>query len=188
MATPARKARATRPARNAAPKTATRRKVGSHFCKYRIPDTVSVGGTSGNTPGFSFPPETRTQSPPGRSANWAKDLGHGRPHPQTCPHRAKRRIGVPWDSRMALELADPPASRAVRKTRRGRELVYRHSLLVRLTHWINVLCIALLLMSGMQIFNAHPMLHWGIKGADTDPSVLSVYAEEQLEGPPIGWV
>jgi thiosulfate reductase cytochrome b subunit len=51
-----------------------------------------------------------------------------------------------------------------------------------------VLCVALLLMSGMQIFNAHPMLHWGIKGADTDPAVLSIYAEDQLEGPPIGWV
>ena len=89
---------------------------------------------------------------------------------------------------MALDLADPPLGRAVRKTRTGKELIYRHSLFVRLTHWLNVLCVALLLMSGMQIFNAHPMLHWGIKGADTDPALLSVYAEDQLEGPPIGWV
>jgi len=76
---------------------------------------------------------------------------------------------------------------AVRKTRSGRELIYRHTLFVRLTHWINVLCIALLLMSGLQIFNAHPMLHWGIKGGDTDPAVLSIYGEEQLDGSAIGW-
>jgi len=40
-------------------------------------------------------------------------------------------------------------------------LVYRHHLWVRLTHWINVLCMTVLLMSGLQIFNAHPALYWG---------------------------
>jgi thiosulfate reductase cytochrome b subunit len=40
-------------------------------------------------------------------------------------------------------------------------LVYRHSLVVRTTHWINVLCFVVLLMSGLQIFNAHPRLYWG---------------------------
>jgi thiosulfate reductase cytochrome b subunit len=39
--------------------------------------------------------------------------------------------------------------------------IYRHSLAVRITHWINVLCLAILLMSGLQIFNAHPALYWG---------------------------
>src|SRR5713101_5060430 len=85
---------------------------------------------------------------------------------------------------IAVQAGAPP----VRKTRSGRELIYRHSLFVRLTHWINVLCIALLLMSGLQIFNAHPMLHWGIMGGDTDPALLSIYAEEQVDGSAIGWV
>lgn len=40
-------------------------------------------------------------------------------------------------------------------------VVLRHSLLVRVCHWINALCFVLLLMSGLQIFNAHPMLNWG---------------------------
>jgi thiosulfate reductase cytochrome b subunit len=40
-------------------------------------------------------------------------------------------------------------------------VVLRHSALVRVCHWINALCFVLLLMSGMQIFNAHPMLNWG---------------------------
>jgi thiosulfate reductase cytochrome b subunit len=42
-------------------------------------------------------------------------------------------------------------------------LVYRHAAVTRLTHWINVLAVSLLLMSGLQIFNAHPALYWGEK-------------------------
>ncbi len=48
-------------------------------------------------------------------------------------------------------------------------LFYRHSVLVRITHWLNVLCLSFLLMSGLQIFNAHPALYWGQYGADARP-------------------
>jgi thiosulfate reductase cytochrome b subunit len=54
--------------------------------------------------------------------------------------------------------------------------IRRHSGLTRVTHWINVLCLSLLLMSGLQIFNAHPALYWGQYGADADPSWLSIDA------------
>ena len=37
-----------------------------------------------------------------------------------------------------------------------KRLVYRHAGVTRATHWINVLALSLLLMSGLQIFNAHP--------------------------------
>ena len=40
-------------------------------------------------------------------------------------------------------------------------LLYRHRLWVRVTHWINVICMTIMLMSGLQIFNAHPALYWG---------------------------
>jgi thiosulfate reductase cytochrome b subunit len=40
-------------------------------------------------------------------------------------------------------------------------LIKRHSAATRVTHWINALALALLLMSGLQIFNAHPALYWG---------------------------
>ena len=40
-------------------------------------------------------------------------------------------------------------------------LIYRHPLAVRLWHWLNALCLLLLLMSGLQILNAHPALYWG---------------------------
>ena len=43
----------------------------------------------------------------------------------------------------------------------GKRKVYRHRLVVRLTHWVNALCIFFLVGSGLQIFNAHPALYWG---------------------------
>lgn len=52
--------------------------------------------------------------------------------------------------------------------------VNRHSVLTRITHWLNLLCLSLLLMSGLQIFNAHPSLYWGQYGADADPSWFSI--------------
>jgi thiosulfate reductase cytochrome b subunit len=61
-------------------------------------------------------------------------------------------------------------------------LVRRHSLLVRITHWINVLCIAFLLMSGLQIFNATPALYIGQK-ADFAHPVASLTAENTPSGP-----
>jgi thiosulfate reductase cytochrome b subunit len=43
----------------------------------------------------------------------------------------------------------------------ARYAYYRHSLAVRVLHWINVVALVVLLMSGLQIFNAHPALNWG---------------------------
>ena len=65
-------------------------------------------------------------------------------------------------------LADPAAIPLPPRPKPVREVIYRHTLLVRATHWINVLAISLLLMSGMQIFNAHPRLYFGQYGADAD--------------------
>jgi thiosulfate reductase cytochrome b subunit len=56
--------------------------------------------------------------------------------------------------------------------------IRRHSLATRLTHWINVLCFSLLLMSGLQIFNAHPQLHWGSYGAVEDYSWLEIASSQ----------
>jgi thiosulfate reductase cytochrome b subunit len=58
-----------------------------------------------------------------------------------------------------------------------RHLIYRHPLPVRLVHWVVVLCFALLLMSGLQIFNAHPALYWGAK-SDFDRPVLALRAAD----------
>ncbi len=42
-----------------------------------------------------------------------------------------------------------------------RHWIYRHSVAVRVTHWLNALTLLVMLMSGLQIFNAHPALYWG---------------------------
>ncbi|MBU1374546.1 MAG: cytochrome b/b6 domain-containing protein [Alphaproteobacteria bacterium] len=47
------------------------------------------------------------------------------------------------------------------RTRRGATAVYRHPVLVRATHWVNALCLLVLLLSGLQILNAHPAFYWG---------------------------
>ena len=59
--------------------------------------------------------------------------------------------------------------------RSRREWIYRHPLFVRLTHWINVVCVVFLLGSGMQIFNAHPALYFG-DTSDARPPVLAMRA------------
>ena len=40
----------------------------------------------------------------------------------------------------------------------------RHSLLTRAWHWLNVVAIAILFFSGLNISNAHPWLYWGEAG------------------------
>lgn len=50
-----------------------------------------------------------------------------------------------------------PPTRSRAESRR----IYRHRLPVRLMHWINAVCLCILLMSGLTIFNAHPALYWG---------------------------
>jgi len=51
----------------------------------------------------------------------------------------------------------------------------RHAGLVRITHWINAFCFTLLLMSGLQIFNAHPALYVG-QTSDFSRPILSLHA------------
>ncbi|WP_018902587.1 cytochrome b/b6 domain-containing protein [Rhizobium sp. 2MFCol3.1] len=60
----------------------------------------------------------------------------------------------------------------------ARIFIRRHSVVTRITHWINVLCLTILLMSGMQIFNADPQLHWGNYGAVEDPSWFEIASEQ----------
>jgi len=66
----------------------------------------------------------------------------------------------------------------------GGARIYRHGIVVRVTHWINAVCLALLLMSGLQIFNAHPRLYWGEYGANYDPAFIEMAAVRDDAG---GW-
>lgn len=64
------------------------------------------------------------------------------------------------------------------------ELVYRQSRWTRLTHWIWALALFFLLLSGLQIFNAHPALYIGKQsGFGFSNDVLVIDAENTDAGP-----
>src|SRR5271166_4143582 len=60
-------------------------------------------------------------------------------------------------------------------------IVLRHSAIVRVCHWVNALCFLILLMSGLQIFNARPALSWG-QATDFDHPFLSFSAKQDDNG------
>lgn len=61
--------------------------------------------------------------------------------------------------------------------------IKRQSAWTRLTHWLWVICLFFLLLSGLQIFNAHPRLYIGQEsGFEYDNSVLTIYAERKPDG------
>src|SRR5438093_10970897 len=72
--------------------------------------------------------------------------------------------------------------------RSRRRLIDRHTVLTRLTHWVNFVCVLILLMSGLQIFNAHPALYWGQAGADPDEAPFEIGASDSKDGRLAGFV
>lgn len=50
----------------------------------------------------------------------------------------------------------------------------RHALSTRLWHWINLACVVILFMSGLNISNAHPRLYWGDWGFAAADAWLTV--------------
>jgi len=58
------------------------------------------------------------------------------------------------------------------------DLVKRHHLSTRLWHWLNVVTLAVMMMSGLMIFNAHPRLYWGEYGANADPAWFEIGSTE----------
>ncbi len=74
-------------------------------------------------------------------------------------------------------LTAPDKAAPERIGRNGRRLIYRHPLVIRLTHWINAAVLLVLLMSGLQIFNAHPALYWGAVSTFDTPA-LAITSEE----------
>ncbi len=73
--------------------------------------------------------------------------------------------------------------KADRRQPRGGDVVYRHSAVTRLWHWLNALSVFVMLMSGLMIFNAHPHLYWGAYGANFDHSWLDITPGHLRIGP-----
>ncbi|AKM10216.1 cytochrome b/b6 domain-containing protein [Croceicoccus naphthovorans] len=72
---------------------------------------------------------------------------------------------------MSADHTDPPP-----------KVVKRHRLSTRAWHWLNVVAVFTLLMSGLTIFNAHPRLYWGQYGANPDAPWLHIGATRGGEG------
>src|SRR5262249_60935738 len=58
---------------------------------------------------------------------------------------------------------------------------HRHALFVRITHWLNAGILTVMLMSGLQIFNATPALYWGMQSDFAHP-ILSFPAYQNADG------
>ncbi|HZI83854.1 MAG TPA: cytochrome b/b6 domain-containing protein, partial [Casimicrobiaceae bacterium] len=70
--------------------------------------------------------------------------------------------------------------------RSGSYLYYRHALPVRFMHWINVIAITVLLLSGLNIFSAHPALYWGKSSYTGRGPILEIGAREDGQGNTVG--
>jgi len=84
---------------------------------------------------------------------------------------------------MPIEKSGAPPSANVRT---GTYLYYRHTLPVRVMHWINVIALTILLLSGLNIFSAHPALYWGKSSYTGRPPVLEITATESSDGDLVG--
>ncbi|MEO9298188.1 cytochrome b/b6 domain-containing protein [Devosia alba] len=63
-------------------------------------------------------------------------------------------------------------------------LIYRQSIWTRTTHWIWAICLFFLLLSGLQIFNAHPALYIGQQsGFEFENAILEIGAFNTPDGP-----
>jgi len=60
-------------------------------------------------------------------------------------------------------------------------LFYRHKGPVRAMHWFNAIVLLVMLMSGLQIFNAHPALYWG-QTSDFDHPIFALRSVLGVDG------
>jgi len=76
------------------------------------------------------------------------------------------------------------AEDTVKKLKRAvaRYPYYRHPLPIRIMHWCNALFLFILLLSGLNIFNAHPALYWGKSSYNGNPPLVVLRADENDEG------
>ncbi len=65
--------------------------------------------------------------------------------------------------------------------------IYRHKLPIRIMHWINVVCFIVLLMSGLNIFNAHAALNIGKSSYNGQAAILEMNAVQTNTGKLIGY-
>lgn len=86
-----------------------------------------------------------------------------------------------------MTIIDDIESRSAPKSDKGR-VIYRHRIATRITHWTWAIALFFLLLSGLQIFNAHPKLYIGKQsGFEFENSVLSMQAMQANDGTVSGY-
>jgi len=50
----------------------------------------------------------------------------------------------------------------------------RHSVVVRITHWVTMVCVLALVLSGIEILISHPRFYWGETGSVMTPSLFDL--------------
>ncbi|MFN3820651.1 cytochrome b/b6 domain-containing protein [Blastomonas sp.] len=56
---------------------------------------------------------------------------------------------------------------------------HHHATTTRIWHWVNLVALVTLFMSGLMIFNAHPRLYWGEYGNRDEPAWLAIGQQAQ---------
>ena len=65
--------------------------------------------------------------------------------------------------------------------------IYRHKLPIRIMHWLNVVCFIVLLMSGLNIFNAHAALYIGKSSYNGQAPIFEMTALQDSSGQLVGY-
>ena len=84
------------------------------------------------------------------------DIANNAPGEDGLAAREDRVVAAPYPDR---PLAD------------GRTDTWRHPVWVRIAHWLNVIAVVVLIMTGLNILLAHPHLYWGVRSTFADPWV-----------------
>ena len=84
----------------------------------------------------------------------------------------------------ALQRSAPGPAKSIPEPAIEKPLIYRQFAWTRITHWVWAISLFFLLLTGLQIFNAHPTLYIGDQsGFGFDNDVLKIGAENTEAGP-----
>lgn len=65
--------------------------------------------------------------------------------------------------------------------------IKRHSVLVRITHWVTTVCFFALLLSGIEILISHPRFYWGETGNVLTPALFQIPIPASRSAVPTGY-
>lgn len=85
-----------------------------------------------------------------------------------------------------ITLLDSKKSEPINQNDKKSDWSIRHTPMVRVMHWVNVICFMILLMSGLNIFNSNSMLFWGKSSYNSTQPLLAIKAHQSDEGNLIG--